>query len=338
VSSPTGQNEEFELPDWFEDPIRNPHLPAITEWDGDEDPTPPDDRLAEEPDEVEVDAARSTVLDELAEPDEDEDLPRGRVPAGITGIDLTNYSSATDPDNLGFGPACGVRLAKVTLSGASFSVHILLAELVWLIMAANEAQGYKYRPVDTGSYNCRYIAGTQKRSRHSWAVAIDANWQSNPYTSPLRTDRPQWERDRWNRFGFAGGWDYSGDKDAMHAEAMMPVALSPQLLALARKELLPIIQGLPAKPVPKPVTPTPAPRGKPVLRRGSTGTAVRNLQAGLARIFPAYRHTCGALPATGNFLIVTECWVKQFQRASGLVADGVVGPSTWAKLARYGIE
>jgi hypothetical protein len=61
-----------------------------------------------------------------------------------------------------------------------------------------------------------------------------------------------------------------------------------------------------------------APPVRPTLRRGSSGESVRVLQ--------------GKLLVDGVFGASTEEAVKRFQRANGLVADGVVGPKTWAKL------
>lgn len=84
------------------------------------------------------------------------------------------------------------------------------------------------------------------------------------------------------------------------------------------------------KPAPKPV-PRPAPTA--ILRNGSTGTAVRNLQAGLNRVFPAYSH----LVVDGDFGPATERVIVQAQTRFGVVHDGVVGPITRAKLATVGI-
>lgn len=73
---------------------------------------------------------------------------------------------------------------------------------------------------------------------------------------------------------------------------------------------------------------------KPLLRVGSRGTAVRNLQAGLNRVFPAYSR----LGVDGIFGPNTQRVVREFQRRSRLSADGVVGPKTRAALAKYGIK
>ena len=85
--------------------------------------------------------------------------------------------------------------------------------------------------------NCRMISGTTMWSLHAWGLAVDENWQTNPYTSPLRTDKPEWLVRRWNRYGFAWGGHYSGSKDAMHFEFMGAPGDVPAALALARDEL-----------------------------------------------------------------------------------------------------
>ena len=63
----------------------------------------------------------------------------------------------------------------------------------------------------------------------------------------------------------------------------------------------------------------------PTLRRGSEGDAVEILQVRLRlRGFP--------LTLDGDFGAATELAVKTFQSQAGLVADGVVGPKSWAVL------
>ena len=59
---------------------------------------------------------------------------------------------------------------------------------------------------------------------------------------------------------------------------------------------------------------------KPVLRRGATGSEVEAVQELL-----------GAT-VDGIYGPNTEARVKEFQRQADLVADGVVGPATWAAL------
>jgi hypothetical protein len=88
-----------------------------------------------------------------------------------------------------------------------------------------------------------------------------------------------------------------------------------------------------------PIALAPAPPSVPVatsalLKTGSSGAAVKALQTGLNRVFPAY----STLAADGIYGPKTTAVVKEFQRRSALVADGIVGPQTRARLAQYGIE
>lgn len=104
-------------------------------------------------------------------------------------------------------------------------------------------RSYSYRPrsADTGAYNCRTITGGSGYSLHAYgpatsftfwngvriptALAVDINWQSNPYGPRLITDMPRGMVDailriRTNSGVRVWGWGgyYSGNKDAMHYE------------------------------------------------------------------------------------------------------------------------
>lgn len=88
------------------------------------------------------------------------------------------------------------------------------------------------------------------------------------------------------------------------------------------------ILGAPPAPAPAP-TPAPAPSsGRPVIRLGATGSAVRDLQARLNRDYPAYSR----LVVDGDFGPATDRVVREFQRRAGLGVDGIVGPATWGRL------
>lgn len=63
----------------------------------------------------------------------------------------------------------------------------------------------------------------------------------------------------------------------------------------------------------------------PTLRKGDTGSMVKDLQLRLQAV------GC-TLEADGIFGAKTLSFVLSFQRANGLKADGIVGPETWAKL------
>lgn len=59
---------------------------------------------------------------------------------------------------------------------------------------------------------------------------------------------------------------------------------------------------------------------RPTLRRGSRGKLVEQIQKALD------------VDIDGNFGPLTEAAVRRFQREQNLVADGIVGPKTWAKI------
>lgn len=100
---------------------------------------------------------------------------------------------------------------------------------------------YKVRSADSGAYNCRKITGGSGYSLHAYgpaysftfwngvkfstSLAVDINWQSNPYGPRLITDMPRAMIDdivaiRTNNGRQVWGWGgyYRGNKDAMHFE------------------------------------------------------------------------------------------------------------------------
>ena len=66
----------------------------------------------------------------------------------------------------------------------------------------------------------------------------------------------------------------------------------------------------------------------PLLKKGSTGAAVRALQ----HLLMGYGYSCGRYGADGEFGKDTENAVECFQEDNDLTADGKVGDKTWAKL------
>lgn len=76
-------------------------------------------------------------------------------------------------------------------------------------------------------------------------------------------------------------------------------------------------------PEPPAASPAPAPSssGRPTIRKGSRGEAVK-----------AWQRVIG-LNDDGNFGKGTEAATKQWQSSHGLKPDGVVGPDTWATVA-----
>jgi hypothetical protein len=70
---------------------------------------------------------------------------------------------------------------------------------------------------------------------------------------------------------------------------------------------------------------------RPTLRIGSSGPAVETLQQGLIS-------AGAAITADKSFGPKTHAAVAAFQKAAGLMADGVVGPKTWAKVDGGGVK
>lgn len=68
-----------------------------------------------------------------------------------------------------------------------------------------------------------------------------------------------------------------------------------------------------------------------LLKRGSTGTAVRELQFYLY-LLSAYESSIPAVSIDGSFGAATENAVRAYQRLAGLTVDGIVGRSTWVSL------
>lgn len=65
---------------------------------------------------------------------------------------------------------------------------------------------------------------------------------------------------------------------------------------------------------------------EPVLKKGSTDPAVRDLQEALKTL----GHFSG--PIDGVFAASTEAAVKAFQQAKGITVDGIVGKVTWINI------
>lgn len=107
--------------------------------------------------------------------------------------------------------------------------------------AVLEAHGYQPTAPDCGAYNCRKITGGTGYSLHSYgpgdaftfwtglkmatSLAVDINWQDNPYGPRLVTDMPRPMIDAVLRIRTRNGqqvWRWGGDyrtnKDAMHFE------------------------------------------------------------------------------------------------------------------------
>lgn len=129
-----------------------------------------------------------------------------------------------------WAPRCTGPWATVSLYGAGkVTVRPVIVEAVKALNQILTAYGYTTRYSDTGAYVCRQNTSGTGWSLHAYGIAMDINWNSNPYSSTLRTDMFRYGDGRmpyricdirtnngkqvWN---WGGNW--SGNKDAMHYE------------------------------------------------------------------------------------------------------------------------
>lgn len=134
-----------------------------------------------------------------------------------------------------WAPPCVGPFVKVELHGeGAVTVRPEILPAVAALDACLKAHNYPTRQKDTGAYNCRVITGGKKYSLHAYRIALDLNWQTNPYGLVLVTDMPaemvadiKAIRTRSGKQVWRWGGDYSGNKDAMHYE----ITCSPQDLA-----------------------------------------------------------------------------------------------------------
>lgn len=172
-------------------------------------------------------------------------------------------------------------------------------------------------------------------SNHKSGTAMDLNWNRYPfrkYTMPRdRVDRVKalqrdfrglidWGRDCW------GG----NPIDEMHYQVAKgkPMDAYVGFANELRGGLFGLFGGTAPTPAPV-IVPNPGVGGgSALLMRGSTGDAVKRLQARLNRDYPRYSN----LVVDGDFGPATETVVREFQRRAGLLVDGVAGPATLGKL------
>jgi len=168
----------------------------------------------------------------------------------------------------------------------------------WETLMVPGCWGYAYRSIRGQSSGL---------SNHASGTAIDLNAPRHPLgaVGTLGTMRDA-VIEKARSLGLRSGAEYTGRKDEMHVEVVVGHDAALDLVARLQ--------------APTAGTPTTPPTGRPVLRRGSTGDAVRLLQ----RWF--------GLLADGIFGPQTEAKVLWYQRMKGLAVDGIVGPKTWAAM------
>ena len=127
-----------------------------------------------------------------------------------------------------WAPACTAPFARLNLYGEGVvTVDVLIVDAVKALNAVLIDWDYRTRRADTGAYNCRQITGGTNYSLHAYGIAVDLNWNTNPYGRTLGTDMAIGMIEAIEGIRTAGGvqvwrWGgrYSNNKDAMHFEVV----------------------------------------------------------------------------------------------------------------------
>lgn len=73
------------------------------------------------------------------------------------------------------------KMARIDFLGDTVLVAPPATDAFAALAAVLRTHGYQVRTKDTDSYNCRAITGGNEKSLHSYGIALDVNWQTNPY-------------------------------------------------------------------------------------------------------------------------------------------------------------
>jgi hypothetical protein len=220
-----------------------------------------------------------------------------------------------------WAPACDVPLRTVELvQGVRLQCHERVVTALQALGRVLEAHDYTVRAGDTGAFSCREITGGQGHSLHAFGIAVDINWNTNPYRADnvLVTDMPRVMVRNILRIRTRNGlqvWGWGGNyrrvKDAMHFE----VVCAPADLEA----------GIDWTTVNQPTLRPATPHRWPLVQRGDRGPAVEALHR-LLGIASA------GDPGFGSFGPKTEAAVRTYQQQHGLDVDGRVGRQTWTAL------
>jgi len=233
------------------------------------------------------------------------------------------------------------RMVMIPMRGFKFFVADAAKDAFEAAHVVAQTHGYDISAPDCGSFAVRKITGGSGYSLHSYGIAEDWNWQTNPYRARSTvaggrtiTDMPTGmvsdvKSIRAKRTGeavFRWGGEYNTVMDSMHWE----IVVSPDDLRDGVDWTT--VAGAEGR-SPTPSSDPPSiitdardnPLCQPTLRRGSKGPTVRRLQQELV---DAGQQTS----VDGIFGKDTERVVRAYQASRCLTVDGVVGRATWTLL------
>lgn len=185
-----------------------------------------------------------------------------------------------------YGKACQVTRTQISFAGTRLSVATG-TEPVWKAVEDVFAKHrYIVHPAypagDTGSYSCRPVTGGTSWSPHAFGVAIDVNWNSNPYRKTPDRRKVIWGYDtnmtpamiedirkivtRTGQRAVEWGGDWQTIKDAMHFQVIA-----------TRSEI--------ASGIRSPVSTVPAPPSPPVSSWRQPGDPIRSPNDAAAALY-----------------------------------------------------
>lgn len=120
-----------------------------------------------------------------------------------------------------------------TGSGARFSVHSSHGEKFKGFLSELESLGYRIDPRQSGGYNYRKIAGSERWSTHAFGTAIDINWHQNTRQKGV-TDLPDNVGEIAKKYGLSWGGTWT-NPDYMHFEVSGSNKGTPTHLGVANR-------------------------------------------------------------------------------------------------------
>ena len=143
--------------------------------------------------------------------------------------------ASTSEMRAAWSPPCdsgGMETISFGDQGARVTVDRVTVPIWRAVEAIFAKYRYGIRRADTGAYNCRQITCGSGYSLHAYGIAVDVNWASNPYGSHLVTNMPPGAIREIEALNVGGqpvvrwGGRYSGNKDAMHFEVIVPPSVA----------------------------------------------------------------------------------------------------------------
>jgi hypothetical protein len=111
--------------------------------------------------------------------------------------------------------------------GVKFRVNRYAAPAFQGFLNDLASTGYKINPSESGGFNLRNVTGGTTLSPHAYGLAVDVNWNENPYSKTpeggmLRTDLPPEVGQLAAKWGLQWGGNWKSLKDPMHFEYDKP--------------------------------------------------------------------------------------------------------------------